>query len=63
VNLTLLAPAIQEEILATGPVVEGRDTVTERALRIVVAETAWNRQRALWNRLSTSQSWEVASAR
>jgi hypothetical protein len=43
-NLTLLAPAIQEEILAMGPVVEGRDGVSERRLRQIVAEPVWEGQ-------------------
>src|SRR4030095_11623161 len=32
-NLTLLAPAIQEAILALPPVTQGRDRITERTLR------------------------------
>ena len=50
VALTLLAPAIQEEILAMLPVTGGRDSVTERALRPIVAEAAWERQVEIWNR-------------
>ena len=51
VNLTLLAPAIQEEILAMGPVTVGRDRITEKALRAVVAEPEWERQTTIWNSL------------
>jgi hypothetical protein len=47
-NLTLLAPAIQEEILAMAPVTAGRDVITERTLRPIVAEPAWERQVRLW---------------
>jgi hypothetical protein len=47
VNLTLLAPAIQEEILAMPPVAVGRDRVTERALRAIIAEPVWERQLAV----------------
>jgi len=50
-NLTLLAPAIQAEILALPPVTAGRDTISERALRPIVVETVWERQVALWRRL------------
>jgi hypothetical protein len=50
-NLTLLAPAIQEEILAMPPVTVGRDVVTERTLRAIVAEPVWKRQRELWDAL------------
>ena len=48
-NLTLLAPAIQADILAMPPITAGRDTVTERTLRPIVAEPAWGRQVEVWN--------------
>jgi hypothetical protein len=44
VNLTLLAPSVQEEILALPPVTYGRDVITERALRAIVAEAEWSMQ-------------------
>jgi hypothetical protein len=47
-NLTLLAPSIQEEILAMPPVTKGREVVTERALRPIVAEPMWERQVEMW---------------
>src|SRR5215831_15254471 len=48
VNLTLLAPAIQEEILAMPLVTVGRDSITERTLRPLVAESVWERQLNIW---------------
>ncbi len=48
-NLLLLAPAIQEAILDLPLVTNGRDPVSERALRRIVAELDWNKQRALWS--------------
>ena len=50
-NLLLLAPGIQEEILDLPPVLEGRDPVTERQLRELVAEPDWNRQLAVWRKI------------
>ena len=50
-NLLRLAPDIQEAILELPPVTEGRDPITERDLRPLVAEVCWNRQRELWARL------------
>ena len=50
VNLTLLAPEIQEAILAMPPVTAGRDAITERTLRPIVAQPNWETQRALWSR-------------
>jgi len=51
-NLLLLAPAIQEAILELPPVTNGRDTVTERSLRRIVAEPAWERQLTLWQQIN-----------
>ena len=48
-NLLLLAPEIQEVILALPPVTNGRDPVSERTLRIIVAEAGWEAQRRLWD--------------
>lgn len=50
-NLLLLAPVIQEEIVAWPPVTEGRETITERSLRPLTAEASWERQRILWNQV------------
>ena len=46
VDLTRLAPAIQEEILFEE--VAGRDRVTERGLRTVVRRADWTDQRRAW---------------
>jgi hypothetical protein len=51
VNLTLLAPAIQDAILTWPAITAGRDPVTERTLRAIVAEPPWPNQIALWNAL------------
>ena len=48
-NLLCLAPDIQEAILFLPPVESGRDPVTERELRVIVAEVEWGRQRGMWN--------------
>ena len=48
VSLTLLAPAIQEAILAMAPVTRGRDPITERTLRPIVAEPCWLHQLRHW---------------
>jgi len=50
-NLLLLAPEIQEAILEMPPVTKGRDTITERTLRRIVAEAEWHRQILLWSAL------------
>ena len=42
-NLLLLAPAIQEAILELPPTT-GRDVITERSLRRIVAEPVWEDQ-------------------
>jgi hypothetical protein len=55
VSLTLLAPTIQAEILARPPVTAGRDPISERTLRPIVAEPGWEKQVALWCRLSRAR--------
>ncbi len=52
VNLLLLSPAIQEAILELPPVTNGRDPVSERALRQIVAESNWTKQRSLWDEVN-----------
>lgn len=50
-NLTLLAPDLQEELLFLAPVTAGRDPLVLRALQSLATELDWNRQRALWARV------------
>ena len=50
--LLLLAPEIQEAILDLPLVRNGRDPISERALRRIVAEPDWNRQLELWNEVT-----------
>lgn len=47
-DLTLLAPDIQEDILFMPPVKRGRDPITERDLRPIVRELDWEKQRYMW---------------
>lgn len=46
-DLTLLAPEIQEEVLFSQRV-DGIEKITERQLRPILRELAWRRQRYLW---------------
>jgi len=50
-NLSLLAPDIQEAILLMLPTAKGRDGISERSLRKVTAIPSWTRQRAEWRDL------------
>ena len=50
-NLLFLAPDIQEEVLFLTAESERKQPVTMRAIRRVVAEPEWRRQRALWRAL------------
>ena len=47
-NLLNLAPDIQEALLFLPSVVEGRDPISERELRAVVAESDWQMQREMF---------------
>ena len=53
-NLTLLAPDIQERVLALESV-DGREPLTERALREVVRQERWAEQRTAWRELKPRQ--------
>ena len=55
-NLLLLVPRIQEAILDLPLVTNGRDPITERQLRRIVAEADWNQQMEIWNGLCGLQS-------
>jgi hypothetical protein len=46
-NLTLLAPDIQERLLFLDPVEEGKPGVSEKGLRRLCAEIGWGAQRSL----------------
>lgn len=51
-DLLQLAPDIQETLLFLPPVTRGKDPITERELREVVAEVDWVRQRRSWARIA-----------
>ncbi len=51
-NLLLLAPEIQTAILELPLVTSGRDPISERQLRPIVAEADWQRQMELWNEVN-----------
>lgn len=50
-DLTLLAPKIQETILELPRTVKGRDPIRERHVRPISAEADWERQLECWRRL------------
>jgi hypothetical protein len=47
-DLLCLAPDIQEDILFLPRTITGRDPITERQLRLVLAEADWRGQREMW---------------
>ncbi len=50
-NLTLLAPEIQEAILFLPLIQRGPDPIKERDLRPIAAEPDWQKQRRMWRQL------------
>ena len=50
-NLLLLAPAIQEELLFLPPVADGRDPLIIAQLQPIAAAPDWTKQRRLWREL------------
>ena len=47
-NLLLLAPDIQEEILFLPRIADGKDPITERHVRPIVKVLQWDKQRVMW---------------
>lgn len=56
VNLTLLAPDIQEEILFLPKTHRNRDPFSTAALQSLAREHDWQRQREMWTRLKAEES-------
>ena len=47
-DLLLLAPEIQEEILFLPLVERGKDRITERSMRRITRESSWRSQKGIW---------------
>ncbi len=54
-NFLLLAPDIQEDILFLPRILKGREPITERDVRPIVAVTNWSLQRKMWAILKKRQ--------
>ena len=50
-NLTLLAPDIQEELLFLPRVTAGKPTIHEKMLRPITTEIDWEKQREMWREI------------
>ena len=50
-DLTLLAPYIQEEILGLPLVASGKEDLLEKELRAIARVFGWYKQREMWTRL------------
>ena len=65
-NLLNLAPDIQEQLLLLPPRSAGRDEISERGLRQLVAIGSWGRQRKAWRQahgsISVDQNASASSA-
>jgi len=53
-NLTLLAPDLQDELLHLPPVEQGKPEISEKHLRKVCSTPNWGQQRARWSLISRS---------
>lgn len=57
-NLLLLAPDIQEEILFLPRTLSGRDPIRERHIRPLTTVLDWRKQRRLWQELNAISAAE-----
>jgi hypothetical protein len=55
-NLVLLAPDIQEQLLWLPPLASGREAITEKSLRRLSGEPHWERQRERFTELLARRS-------
>ena len=55
-NLLLLAPDIQEQILFLPKTMSGRDPISERCIRKITAIVRWDRQRKAWRDMRARSS-------
>jgi hypothetical protein len=53
-NLTGLAPDLQEKLLFLPPYTDGRASLTERQVRPIAAEPNWDKQRRQFAKLAGS---------
>lgn len=51
-NLLMLAPDIQEQILFLPPIESGRDPIKEWQVRPIAAMSDWRKQRQMWRELN-----------
>jgi hypothetical protein len=52
-NLTLLAPDIQEALLFLPRVTTGKSLIHEKMLRPIAAEVEWERQKEMWRKIQS----------
>jgi hypothetical protein len=57
-NLTLLAPDIQEKLLFLPRTTRGRDPISEPQVRAIAAIPGWRRQRQMWRELRAGAACE-----
>ena len=55
-NLLLLAPDIQEELLFLPRITNGKDPITERHVRAITKAPKWSKQRVMWFKLKNQLS-------
>ena len=55
-NLTLLAPDIQEELLFLPRTTAGKPAIHEKMLRAITAEVDWKKQRRIWSQIRTHEA-------
>lgn len=62
-NLLILAPDIQEQILFLPLTTEGRDPIREHDLRPIAAEPDWAKQQAGWGKLVRNRDRQFSCAK
>jgi hypothetical protein len=61
-NMLMMAPEIQEEILFLPLTMKGRDLITESHVRVVSGISDWGKQRRIWQEIQKRRAREQAAA-
>ncbi len=61
-DLNMLAPDIQEDILFLPPMEKNRDPWSERNIRAITYEMCWDEQRKLWKELVRVEKAKISAA-
>ena len=61
INLRLLAPDLQEQLLNVPRIEQGRDTICLRMFQTIALEPSWKNQREQWKQINGAEQFASSS--